>query len=1069
MLKISLFGPLRLLYNDQPLKFAALPKTLPLFAYLLLHRAKPIPRTTLAFTHWPDLAEDEARSNLRRHLYELRRVLPTATEERPWLLTDNTSIQWNPAADYWCDVAAFEASPATPDGLAAAVQLYTADLLPELYDDWIFLERERLRNGFFAMLNQLIAQQSASGNCVAAIRYAQQILQHDPLREDVLRTLMSLRHESGDRAGALQEYQRFVQRLRQELDIAPMVETSALYDTIARHLPDLGSAPHPPPSLTLAKPAPVTPAPDQEESSTPHNLPAPLTSFIGRDEEVAGVRNLVSRSTEAIRLLTLTGPGGSGKTRLALEVGMRLATSQPSLFTHGIYLVGLDAVTDPALVLPAIATTLGVKEQGAVPLHAALKAWLRDKKILLLLDNVEQVADVAPLLADLLAAASQLTLLVTSRKLLSIYGEHEFPVLPLPLPDAEDWHHPEDLASYAAVTLFITRSRAVNPHFTLNRENAAAVAEICVRLDGLPLALELAAARSKLFTPQALLPQLGRGLDLLVGTRHGAAERQRTLRQTIDWSYHLLEPASQRLFVRLSVFVGEFTLAAAEAVLTSGNGAIAGERSDEVIEGLFNLLNQSMVQRIEPTHPEDTTLRFRLLLTLRDYAMAQLIASGEAATMQERHAHYYLAQMEQAASVQEVAKEGYWLDQMAAELDNLRAAFAWSRQTTARSEIAIRLAIAAANFWLKRGYLAEGQRWLEQALEGYDAVSPALQAKAFSTAGMLAWYQEAYGAAQSYLQRSLALWQTLGPDADQDALARVYLALGGIARQHDNYAAALQYHSAALAIQRTLNNRQGMADALHNLGVVKTFLGHYDAAQQCLEECYTIDCALGDQWGIFLDLNSWGVLDYLQGNYTVARTRLAEGLAIGRRLGAKTRLSLLLSHLGKVALAEANWDEANRCFQEALTIADEVGIKSQRFAAQMGLSLLLLQQGNDQRAFDYLTRSVTIWQEDRKPKELLALLDALAFYHIRHADQAKEAAHALPQDCKKPLEKALHLLGFAQTLRDQLQMSPREPIYLPFYEKVITTTHAKLSPDQTRAALAYGQAQTLDDVMQLLA
>lgn len=1053
MLQIYLFGPLRLRYQEQPVKFAALPKSLPLLADLLLNRTKPIPRTTLAFTHWPDCSEAEARSNLRRHLYELRRVLPTPDDDRPWLLVDNNTVQWNSQADYWCDVVAFEEAGADLPALAQAVQLYTGDLLPELYDDWLFGVRERLRNRFFALLGQLLTGAQKSGDYVTAIDYAQQILQHDPLREDIVRELMTLRHASGDRAGALQEYQRFAQRLRAELDIAPMVETSALYDTLARQAatPATVTAPLLAPTVVTTTP-PTPPTPTVAEAQPLHNLSAPLTSFIGREAEVAGICAILTRRENQLRLLTLTGPGGSGKTRLAVEVGLRLVNLHPSPFAQGIYLVHLAAVTDPALVLPTIATTLGVKEQGHTPLIAALKGWLRDRELLLILDNFEQVTVAAAALTELLMAVPRLTLLVTSRKLLSIYGEHEFPVPPLALPDPEEWRQPEQLAQSAAVNLFITRSRASNPTFTLTRENGAAVAEVCTRLDGLPLALELAAARSKLFTPQALLAKLTRGLDLLVGAQHGLAERQRTLRQTIDWSYRLLDPPTQQLFARLSVFVGEFTLAAVEAIAPTND-----QERALVLDELINLLNQSMVQRVEPANPDDETLRLRLLLTLRDYAWEQLQARSEAGPIRERHAHYYLAQIEQAASVQELANEGQWLDQIAAELDNLRAAFAWACQQEAQAEPAVRMAIAAASFWLKRGYLAEGRRWLEQAMAKSQPIAATLQAKAHSTSGTLAWYQEEYGAAQEHLQHSLALWQTLGAAADQGEMARIYLSLGGIARQHSNYAAAIEYHTAALAIQRQLDNKQGMADALHNLGVAETFLGHYAAAQQCFAECYAIDCALGDQWGMFLDLNSWGVLEYMQGEYASARRRLTEGIAIARRLGAKTRLALLLTHLGKVALAEAHWGEAQRYFHEALTIADEVGIKSQRFGAHLGLALLRLHQEDDATACDHLTHCLMIWRADRKPKELLSLLDALTLCWVR-------------QPTSQPAQtvKAVQLLGFAQALRTQQALPEREAIYQPLYEKTLTYAHQRLTPDQFTLAHAEGCRQTMDGVVAMV-
>jgi hypothetical protein len=480
-----------------------------------------------------------------------------------------------------------------------------------------------------------------------------------------------------------------------------------------------------------------------------------------------------------------------------------------------------------------------------------------------------------------------------------------------------------------------------------------------------------------------------------------------------------------------------------------------------LVDGLLNLLNQSMIQRVEPADSADVTLRFRLLLTLRDYALEQLTALGELTTLQVAHAHYYLARVEQAASVAELAKEGYWLDQIAADLDNLRAAFAWAQGQADQHELLLRLAIATSSFWLKRGYLAEGRRWLEQALSQQAATPVALQAKVYSAAGMLAWYQEDYGAAQSYLQQSLARWQQLGAAADQDAMARIYLSLGGMARQHDNYHEAHQYHSAALAIQRTLNNQQGMADALHNLGVAEMFLGHYAAAHACFAECYALDCALGDQWGIFLDLNSWGVLDYVQGNYGSARARLEKGLTLARSLGARTRLALLLTHLGKVALAEARWADANRAFQEALTIAEEVGIKSQRFAAQLGLALLLLhqnnEQANEQAALGYLTRSVAIWREDRKPKELLSLLDAFALLLARQAATIPPAS-----------EKAAQLLGFAAALRAQKQLPPREPIYTPLYEQALALLHAQLTSPHYAAAQEAGGRLTLDEIVLLL-
>ncbi|MCB0189960.1 MAG: tetratricopeptide repeat protein, partial [Caldilineaceae bacterium] len=321
--------------------------------------------------------------------------------------------------------------------------------------------------------------------------------------------------------------------------------------------------------------------------------------------------------------------------------------------------------------------------------------------------------------------------------------------------------------------------------------------------------------------------------------------------------------------------------------------------------------------------------------------------------------------------------------------------------------------------------------------------------------GTLAWYQEDYDTAQAYLKRGLTTWQALGDSADPKALAHIYLSLGGIARQHDNYRAAIAYHTSALAIQRTLANQQGMADALHNLGVAEMYLGNYTAAQSRFAECYALDCALGDQWGIFLDLNSWGVLDYLQEDFAAARKRLEKGLQLARDLGAKTRLSLLLSHLGKVALADMRRPDAKRYFQEALTVAEEVAIKSQRFAAHIGLGILAIHEQDDSGARMHLTSALTIWRADRKPKELLSLLEPLALY------SARRIAH----DPMAAIETG-RLLGFVDAHRDQFQLPPREPIYCPLHVQSVALITGNLSADEVAAAHEQGRRRTVDEIVE---
>ncbi|MEZ4863279.1 MAG: BTAD domain-containing putative transcriptional regulator [Caldilineaceae bacterium] len=919
MLQIYLFGALRLVSADHVLKFAALPKTLPLFAYLLLNRTKALPRPLLAYTLWPDVGEAEARSNLRRHLYELRRVLPAASADRPWLLVDNSTVQWNPAAAYWLDVADFEATAADLACRHEAVSLYGGDLLPELYEDWIFLERERLRNRFFDLLGQLMMQQAAQGDRTGAIRYGQQLLQHDPLREDVVRELMILRHEHGDRAGALQEYQRFVQRLRDELDVPPMLETSALYDAIARQLPLVGTSPitngsghaalrakaepSPPPTPHVV---PALPLPDAPARTTPPtNLPAQLTSFIGREEEVAAVRALLTRQSDAARLLTITGPGGSGKTRLALEVGARLLNAETPVFRDGIFVLLLATVTDPGLVLPAIATTLGVKEVSGTTLLATLKAWLRDRNLLLILDNLEQLTAVAPCLAELLAAAPKLSLLVTSRKLLAIYGECEFqlPALATPEPDAvEQW---ETLSHYPAVALFLTRSRAVNPNFTLNRDNAAAIVEICRRLDGLPLALELAAARSKLFTPQAMIARLRDALSFLADSSHRTEARHQTLRATLDWSYALLDMPEQRLFARLAVFARRFTLDAVESVCSLADDL-------DVLDALKTLLDNSLVRQVEL----EGEMYFAMLVTVRDYARSRLPAD-ELATLRERHLCYYLRMVQSAPQALYQKAQGVWLERLRYEEENLRAALAWAFAPQAGpTQIATGLKIVGAlgRFWQVSGRINEANEWLNRAVALCNQAPVAAQVEVINQAGLFAQLRGAHAQALAYHERALTLARML---QEPRILAESLHHLGSATGRQGNYDRSIAALSESLAIQRTLGPTQDLshlARTLNNLAATYQNNNEYLRSAPLLQESLALKERQGDQIGVAVALANLANNARLQGNYGAAAVHCRRSLELRRCLQDRLGMTNVLDQMAQLAFDCGRPQESARLF-----------------------------------------------------------------------------------------------------------------------------------------------------------
>jgi predicted ATPase/DNA-binding SARP family transcriptional activator len=736
MLHIHLFGHLRLLDDRQPLGFDARPKALPLLAYLLLNRARPTPRETLAFLLWPDTPEDTARANLRRHLYDLRRALPAAPQDAPWLLRHPDTVQWNPNASYWLDVAEFERLSTSPLHLSKAVALYTSDLLAEVYEDWISTERERLRNMYFANLSKLIAQSRTEHDHHQAIAYAKEILGHDPLREDTVRELMGLCYLVGDRAGALQAYQQFEQRLQLELGVTPMPETAALYETVLQNAPMSGVGPQ----AIAVRPAPAR---------CPHNIPAPLNAFVGRTHDVAIVVDHLRSAYSRTRLLTLTGPAGAGKTRLALEVAACLLPDQAGFFPDGIFFVDLSAIQDPDLVLPAIAETVSVQAPRDGSLLEGLASELRPKHMLLLLDNLEQVIDVGPSIAGLLAAAPNLRVLATSREALRVYGEQEHPVSPLQLPDLVDLPPVEALSEHAAVALFVARARERKPGFSLTEDNALDVAEMCVRLDGLPLAIELAASRINILSPSAMLPRMTNRLAFLSGGARDKPARHQTLRAAIDWSYDLLDGREKMLFASLGVFAVSCTLPAIEAIcgpLCHGN----------VFDGLASLLDKNLIQQVE----SDDDPRYALLVTVREYALEQLARAGTLATARQRHAEYYANLAEQARPALRGPLQATWMARLRAEGDNLRAALAWSLDESAdaaRVGTGVKLLEGMFRFLETSGRIGEARMWFTCLLDHRSYLPSDTQVRALSNAGWFAQLQGDFGAANALYEEGLAL------------------------------------------------------------------------------------------------------------------------------------------------------------------------------------------------------------------------------------------------------------------------------------------------------------------------
>jgi predicted ATPase/class 3 adenylate cyclase/DNA-binding XRE family transcriptional regulator len=822
------------------------------------------------------------------------------------------------------------------------------------------------------------------------------------------------------------------------------------------------------------------------------NLPAQATTFIGREQQVKALHTLVRRPD--VRLITLTGPGGTGKTRLAIEAAAQLLALSPSsspapsidgqsdatatqergaeappllsqrerglggesLLPDGVWFVDLAPISDPSLVASTIAHAFGLRELGGQPIQEMLKQYLRAKGMLLLLDNFEQLIAAAPLIAELLAAAPRLKILATSRAALRLSGEHEFTVppleAPLRMPTAEraeitDKNTPMvstarsavELTQYEAVRLFVERVQAVRADFVLTLENAPVIAEICRRLDGLPLAIELAAARVKLFPPHVLLARLDDRFALLSGGARDLPARQQTLRTTIDWSYNLLSRAEQRLFWRLAVFVGGWTLEVAEAVCDIG-----GDLGLSMLDGMQALIDNSLVRQEEGL---DGAPRFRRLETIREYAVERLEASGEAVALRRRHAEHFLRLAQTADTQLQRAGQGAWLDRLEAEHDNLRAALAWALGGR-DIELGCRLVVALAGivqyapgFWMARGYWSEGYQWLDLAVSKSSGVAPTLRAMLLTRFVSIVPPMFPVEQAMVLLEEALVLFRVQG---DVPGIALTLLQWGTLLLYNRaDYPQAAQLLEESLARYQELGDRRSSAAALHFLG----------------------DCARE------------------QGDLARAAALLEESIANFRALGAnETGLADSLNGLGDVVLRQGNIARATRLYWEAVRLLQEVGDRWSILWPMRNLSWLALIQGDDGRVRALLEEHVA-WCRDKQsvdPAFVLHLVGALtnAQGDATRATALLRKALALQQQFNPHLigesldgyawlavgqgqpAGAARLLGATESM-----LAGGVPSWRFAHQQLVAAVRAQLDEAAFAAAWAEGQAMTLEQAI----
>jgi predicted ATPase/DNA-binding XRE family transcriptional regulator len=786
---------------------------------------------------------------------------------------------------------------------------------------------------------------SAFGSQLKQLRQEHGLTQ-DTLAERVGCATQTIRKiEGGQRRPSYQ----IAARLADELDIAPEERASFIRSSRAEPAGEPGL----PPTELLAEPQPTNlPTP----TST---LPAPLTRLIGREGELASAQQLLRH--DDVRLLTLVGPGGAGKTRLSLEVAARLEE-----YFDDVVFVDLVPIHDPALVVPAIADALGIGEQGGRPRLERLKEGLRARRLLLVLDNFEQVIPAAALLADLLAFCPGLKAIVTSREVLRVRGERVLAVHPLAVPDGE-WVAAGDLlARSAAAQLFAERAAAARPGFAVTDENAAAVAELCRRLDGLPLAIELAAARSTLFPPAALLARLGSRLKLLTGGPRDVPARQQTLRNTIDWSYNLLTEDEQKLLRRLSVFIGGGTLDAIADVCVA-----AGDIDLDLVDGLASLVDKSLLWQDAAAGHEP---RFLMLETIREYGLEQLQHSQEAAATRHAHAGYYLGLVEYCEPHLWGASQEQWLERLEQEHGNLRVALAWYTAKDVGIEPALRMAGCLWRFWNMRGHWTEGLQWLQGALSRRAAAAPAHRWLALHGAGNLSLDLGEYARAKAYYEESLVITQQLKLER---GIANTLLNLSLVSLYQGDLQAAITLQEEALAIHRAAGNKIGTALALHNLASMLEQVGEYQQAGRLAEESLARYKDLGDNLGIALALHDLALLAHRHGAYDRARALFEECKAIYTQLGARNDLARALNDLGQLLVDRGECLAAQALYDEGLRLAAELGDRRCQAALLDNLGWLAYRTGDQQRAVMLCTRGLSLQRDLGDQRGIAIALESL--------------------------------------------------------------------------------------------
>ena len=899
-------------------KAAALVKVLALAPGHRMHREQSMELL------WPDSGK-KAANNLRQVLYGARRVLdPGSSSRESYLSLKDEHIILCPEGQLWVDLEAFEEAAATtrrsrdPRAYRSAIELYAGELLPEdRYEEWAEGRRIELRQLYLVLLIELAGLYEESGEYERGIEALRNATSEDPTLEEAHASLMRLHALSGRPEHALAQYERLRDALQKGMGTQPTEVTRRLRDEMAAG------------RLPTAQPAGGIR--EEPADATKHNLPAPMTSFVGREREMVEIK----RTLAMTRLLTLTGTGGSGKTRLAIEVARDLVGTYPD----GVWLVELAPLSESGLVAQEVANVLGVQERPGEPLVDTLVEALAGKEMLLVLDNCEHLVEAAARLVDtLLASCPHLKVLATSREPLGVSGEVNWAVPPLSLPEATNGEPTvEAMMSYEAVRLFVERARLRLLDFEVSRENAGAVARVCLKLDGIPLAIELATARMGALAVEQVAQRLEISLDVLKGPSRTAAARQRTLRATLDWSHDLLSDDERTFFGRLSVFAGGWTLEAAE-VVCSGDGI-------EEVDGLDllgGLVDKSLVVAGAST---DGAVRYGMLEPIRQYAREKLEEGGEGEQARSRHADYFLALAEEAGPLLWEQEQATWLRCLEADHDNVRAALSWALES-GKTELGLQASGKLWRFWWMRGYYDEGKRWLSQVLDK-DGQAPEARAQALMGMGWLALEQDDMELAKAAAEEGLEL--TTKTEIEKGVEAFFWGVLGDVAKHRGERKEATRLYEQSLSLCREVGDEQGIAWALLDLANVSSDQEEHARAARFLEEGLLLAKELGSAQPLGYYLISLGYESLLQGNHERATELNEQALAVLAEREHRSGLQYALDNLGWAALLRGDHDQAHTLHAESLKLAKEMGDRRVAAESLEGLACAAWAKGQSER------------------------------------------------------------------------------------------------------------------------